>query len=704
MTLRPVKLLPAAVAAGVVLAACALVSFPALPGAGFFERLEWITYDGRVRIAAAYPKPAVTNLAAVFIDDTSLRVVNEGLQFSWPWPRELHGLLARRLAEAGAKRVAFDILFAELHADTNSDAAFARDLRSTGNVYLAAFGETLAHQWHAVPPAPLFRTNALAVGHATSDRDADGVLRRAKPFQDDPKLGRLWHLGILLAAADLELDLDGAEVSARQIVLRGPRSIKRIIPLDPEGYFFIDWSLAWNDARLTKSRFEEVVARPPADSAPPATSFTGKLVVVGSIGAGNNISDVGATPVSKETYLVSKHWNVANSMITGTFIRRTSTATTVLIIVALGTLSALFTWKFAAGRASSLVVLVGIAYSGIALWLYAQYRLWLPMALPVVGGLVVTHVATVTYRLVFEEREGRRVRSIFSRLVSPDVVTELLAAEDLHLGGARRRITVFFADVRGFTEMTDSAQAKAEEYIRQHQLSPDQAETFLDEDARETLETVNTYLSLIADQIKKHGGTLDKYIGDCVMAFWGAPARIEQHALCCVRAAIDAQRAIHELNQRRQAENKRREAENAQRAASGQPPRRLLPVLQLGTGINTGTAVVGLMGSDAHILNYTVFGREVNLASRLEGHSGRGRIYISEATYKELLRDAPELAATCAKIAPAQLKGFGTAVNIYEVPWKDSVTPEAAPATGAATAVPATTPAASGSSAPVAGE
>ena len=95
-----------------------------------------------------------------------------------------------------------------------------------------------------------------------------------------------------------------------------------------------------------------------------------------------------------------------------------------------------------------------------------------------------------------------------------------------------------------------------------------------------------------------------------------------------------------------------------------------MDLLTLGTGINTGIVTVGLMGSDAHGLNYTVFGRDVNLASRLEGHSGRGRIVIGEATYLELLRDAPALASTCLPLPPPSLKGFGAAVHIFEVPWK----------------------------------
>jgi adenylate cyclase len=182
---------------------------------------------------------------------------------------------------------------------------------------------------------------------------------------------------------------------------------------------------------------------------------------------------------------------------------------------------------------------------------------------------------------------------------------------------------------------------------------------------------VNTYLALVADQVKKHDGTLDKYIGDCVMAFWGAPTVMEKQALCCVRAAIDAQRAVFELNKQRLEENQRRELENMARISAGLTPKPMMPILLLGTGINTGLATAGLMGSEQHQFNYTVFGREVNLASRLESLSGRGRILISENTHKCLLRDDKELAATCVALPDLQkLKGFGAAVKVYEVPWR----------------------------------
>jgi adenylate cyclase len=272
--------------------------------------------------------------------------------------------------------------------------------------------------------------------------------------------------------------------------------------------------------------------------------------------------------------------------------------------------------------------------------------------------------------VVFEQAERRRVRSVFSKVVSPNIVNELLQADKLSLGGARSEVTVLFADVRGFTEFTDKKQQEAAAYVAANNLSGDEAEAYYNEQARETLDTVNTYLALLADIVKKHDGTLDKYIGDCVMAFWGAPTLNSKHALACVRAAVDAQQTFYKTNQQRAGLNKQIQIENLARVSAGLREKSLLPILLLGSGINTGLVTVGLMGSEGHIFNYTVFGREVNLASRLESVSGRGRIVISQATYQRLLRDDPVLAVTCVALAPEKVKGISTAVKIYEVPWR----------------------------------
>ena len=500
---------------------------------------------------------------------------------------------------------------------------------------------------------------------------------------------RVWNLGLALAARALDLDLERAEFYPDKIILNGPNGLARTIPLDDAGYFYIDWSIRYDDVKDDRTKiyhgnFAEVLLQDKFRASGDTnllSRFKDRLVLIGSVASGNNMSDLGATPLEAQTPLVTKHLNIANSLLTGRFVERTSLLIEALLIVVLGLVSALLTWRLRVLVAAISVVGLCLSFIVFTMWMYVDYRYWIPMVMPLFGGLMLPHFSLVTYRVIFEQKEQRRVRGIFSRIVSPDVVQELLSAERLALGGARRQITVFFADVRGFTEFTDSTQQTAEDYVLKNNLTEEESTAYFDRIAAEQLATVNLYLATIADTVKAHRGTLDKYMGDCVMAFWGAPALNEQHAVCCVRAAIDCQRALHRLNQERFAENELRKKENTLRAAEGRAPLPLLPLLSLGTGINSGFVTVGLMGSDATILNYTVFGREVNLASRLEGASGRGRILVSEATFLDLQRDDPALAATCIQQAPITPKGFRQAIRTYEVPWKPSANePPIAPA------------------------
>lgn len=683
-------------AAGIVGVVCLLQALPTLfPVRGrageshfdVFRRLEWMTYDWRMRLAVGRPGMVASNLGAVFIDDDALAALNRDHGYYWPLPRQLFGRVVRELEAQGAEAVACDVFFIERHPDyaetrlrlasgeaVGSDAFWARAMRESGRVILGCPGEVISNRWLVVPPLEVFRTNALDVGYASADRDADGVLRRARPYVDDPRLGRVWHLGLRLAAVPLGLDLARAEVEGHRIVLRGRGGIERTIPLDDSGLFYIDWGLAWYDLRLANGTFTELLEfdqyrQQGETNLEPA--FAGKLVVIGSIATGNNVSDVGSSPVKKDTFLLSKHWNVANSLLTGRFIRPYPWWEETMLIVLLGGLSGFVTWRLRAVAAVFWVATLIVVYVGASVFAFNQHRIWLPLALPVLGAILMTHLTVVTWRVVFEENERRRVKAIFSRIVSPEVVNELLGQERLALGGAQRPVTVLFADVRGFTRLTDDNQRAAAEYVRANGLSGAAAERHFEESARETLATVNLYLATIADHVKKHDGTLDKYIGDCVMAFWGAPVPSREHAVRAVRAAIESQRALDRLNRERAEENRRREGENAARTAAGLPRWRPLGLLSLGTGINTGVVTVGLMGSDAHILNYTVFGREVNLASRLEGVSGHGRIVIGAATERELRDRAPDLAVLCHRLPPVQVKGIGEAVEVFEVQWRE---------------------------------
>ncbi len=492
------------------------------------------------------------------------------------------------------------------------------------------------------------------------------------PFRTE----RIWQLGLALAAHELNLDLNAAtiEPDRGRIVLpsKNKADPPRTLRVDSKGRFYIDWSLGLKDQRLTTVSIEDVLqqyeSRRAGEMQYVTNIFRDKLVVIGSIASGNNLSDFGATPLEHDTFLVSNYWNVANSLLLNRFIYPLEMHWRLLLIALLGTLAGVFTWKLKTLGAAVSVMGIALAYIVSAIWLFNSSRLWLPVVTPVLGSLF-THVSLVTYLVRVERRERRHTKEIFSKIVSPDVVDELLGQEKLSLRGERRQLTVFFADARGFTEITDDHQQRADTVVMTKSLNSEKAKEIFDAEAADVLGAVNIYLGVAADCIKKHGGTLDKYIGDCVMAFWGAPMPNERHASFCVRAVIDVQRAIFDLNQKRREENTRIEEENFRRVLNGESPRPLLDVLTFGSGINTGFVTVGLMGSEAHLMNYTIFGREVNLASRLESASGRGRILISEQTFLELQRDDPDLAATCREQPPLELKGFRDLVKAYEVPW-----------------------------------
>lgn len=715
---------------------------------GFTRRLEWMTYDWRAKLALSQPSPYAPNLGFVFINDETISRVlrgDFGYQHGFYWPRHVYGRLIDELQHQGAQTIAFDVLFTEERRDhppvaladgkvIPSDQYFINQLQRAGNVILGVSSDGLAPR--------SFRNNAAALGDISATPDLDGILRRARAFEDyliwhpailqawsaiddftystnaltfpgaegkrvrieiapdgsfdlatllDAGDGRklpagvsrrapaftrqrVWDLGLTAAARYLGLDLLNAQVEpGRRIRLRGGPGVERIIPIDAENRFYIDWSLTSKDRRITQESAHSLLhrhhQREVGDTNETSIIWHGKIAIIGSITTGNDLRDHGATPLEKDTHLTSRYWNTANCLIIDRFIHQPDFSSELYIIGSLAILAGMLTWNLRAVTSAIGVIAIAGIYLLITIYFFIEARYWLPLVLPT-ATLFATHSVLISYRAVFEQRERRRVRNIFAKMVSPNVATELLKAEKLSLEGARREVTVFFSDVRGFTELTDESHARAEAHVQEHKLSPADAAAYFDAQAAEVLQTVNLYLGTIADTVKRHDGTLDKYIGDCVMAFWNAPTPVPKHALACVRAAIDAQRAIEQLNAARAVENQRREEENIHRAKDGRPPLAPLKLLTMGSGINTGIITVGLMGSQQHTVNYTVFGRDVNLASRLEGLSGRGRIVIGEATYRALQTDDPTLAAACRELEPATVKGFRSAVRIFEVPWR----------------------------------
>jgi adenylate cyclase len=340
-------------------------------------------------------------------------------------------------------------------------------------------------------------------------------------------------------------------------------------------------------------------------------TFAGKIVLVGVTVP--EYKDVFPAPLARGLqkgdnlmYGVELHANVIESVLRNEFLRLQPFWSEVLMVLLLTAASLLVTsWvkslRLRAGFMLELlgflwiaVLTAGVIYLSVSLFSHQGLVLNVTSALLAVAG---GYAASTVYHLVSERRQRLLIKSMFSTYVDPSVVDELVAnPQKLVLGGKREELTVLFSDIEGFTTMSQGMQ-------------PEEIVTLL-----------NEYLSSMSAVIFRHAGTLDKYEGDAVMAFWGAPVPQADHPLRACRAALDMQEAAARLN--------------------GQWKERGRPQLRTRIGINTGTMVVGNLGGERKF-DYTVIGDSVNLASRLEGANKEygTRIMVSEQTYEAVRAD-----------------------------------------------------------------
>ncbi|HTZ95066.1 MAG TPA: adenylate/guanylate cyclase domain-containing protein [Terriglobales bacterium] len=266
------------------------------------------------------------------------------------------------------------------------------------------------------------------------------------------------------------------------------------------------------------------------------------------------------------------------------------------------------------------VVILLAAFGWFSYYSFAEWGRWIAFVIPA-GTLVVNYATISSYRVIFEEREKRRIRKTFSQYLSPGVIA--LIEEDpqkyIRPGGEVKELTVMFSDIRDFTSLSEG-------------LTPD-----------ELVELLNQYLSAMTNVLFKNLGTLDKYIGDAIMAFWGSPYPQADHALRACACAVEMQSTLTGLNQKW--------------VADGHRP------IAFGIGLNTGLVNVGNMGSDKR-LSWTVMGDNVNLASRLEGMTKqyRTQVIISENTYREVKDHY-----VCREVDKIRVKGKSQPVTIYEL-------------------------------------
>lgn len=653
-----------------------------MPELAFLRRLEWASYDWRVQHSMRFQQPRSDRLGSVYVDDASLAEITKKLKLQWPFPRWVHGLVLKELTDQGAAAVAYDIFFigrrpeeltpSSLRGERmSSDEFFAQEIARHGQVVLAASEDPLQPRKDLKRPDPLFSVPAAAVGHALRMTDADGVVRRVKPVFVDDHMQRTWQLGLTLAARQVGWNLDRAELDDWS--LRVPDNNGRIheIPLDGQGNLLVRW--IWDPNRSTGPEHAGMPAVLGAQSYRvkhgrlPLDYMRGRFVVVGSKGLNSPIADWGATPAGPSTPFFTVHMNVANSVLTGAFVRVPGLPARVAILWLFVTVVGLLTWRLRAVWATLMVGIFIVFYLSVAWWSYVSHGWWLPVVMPVIGAICISHGLMLVFRFFMERSHRRRLRGVFANLVSPKILDLLLQQPHVSWKPREKYMTVFFADIRGFTALTDRRSAPAKGAEDSSNEAPGTE--------NDVLATVNLYLSAVVEAIKRHGGVLDKYMGDCVMAFWGAPLDDPDHAASALRAAVEAQQAIHRLNQERTARNLEIEHQNQTSEGQALPA---LPTLTLGTGINTGLMTAGFMGAESHLSNFTVFGRAVNIASRLEGASGSGHIYISEETRQAALAQSTDLTKQVKLVGNLTLKGIGEPVLVHEVVWDDgnASTPE----------------------------
>lgn len=576
--------------------------------------------------------------------DTSKIVIVEISQESfkslpepWPWPRRYYARLIRNLNRAGAKAIGLDVIFTSPDLrNPGEDADFRRAVKEAGNVVLAAKLENTSQyikREQSENYGNVYVDSTSLIGLVNAGVDGDGVLRRYMPFIYDraqEKSIPTFSMALLNVAFGQPPHLlaDVRERSfryCRRDIPRYDNTSFLINYFGPSGSFkrikFADVidDMEFKTLEEDSLGFDINTFDDTTSAAFPGMSsqrvgylydgtFTDKIVLVGStmpeekdlftvsIGEGDQEGD-------NQMYGVEIQANVIESVLTNDFIYRQPPGITAFVVFGLS----LFTFAFTAGlkgiktRFSALIEILSVAIilSEMLIIYWASLKLFsekgylADMTSPFLA-VVASYVGSTVYNYVTERKQKNLIKNMFSRYVSPAVVDELVMyPEKLRLGGERKELTVLFSDIEKFTTMAEK-------------MEPENLIALL-----------NEYFSLMTDIIIANHGTLDKYQGDAVIAFWGAPIPQSDHALRACRTALTMQHTLVDMRDRWQREGK--------------------PHMSVRIGISTGQMVVGNMGGTDRF-DYTVIGDTVNLGARLEGankqyHTG---IMISEGTHKQV--------------------------------------------------------------------
>ena len=610
-----------------------------------FETLELKSLDLRFHWFAN-PQKADTNIVITAIDEKSLLQFKHG-GVVWKWPREFYGALVRYLHRGGAKAVVFDVLYPDPdidRANTNgeeSDSSFARAMKDAGNVTLASLfhrsddplwedNPMVYKPWYtvlqpfdtviiqSVPfaslPIPLFQQTATALGSADYREDVDGVNRRCQLFYNYrntivPQLGVAAYL-IAQNVENIRTEDGWLEIGQKRI------------KLDSKGQFLISWYGKGGPggtfpyysigALLTSARDEELQRTPLVAS----SQFKDKIVFVGSNAAG--LFDLRNTPFTAyEPYPgVEISATILSNLLHDHFLHRVPPFATILSILGLSLLVGGSFFRLRNPRVAVVVSILLVAVWNIAvLLLFWCSSLWLDWVAPM-SAIALTFAVSAVVSYQTEGKARRQLRRAFSGYLSPTVVDHVIDMQgEVKLGGEEIEATVLFTDLADFTSISEKMSAP------------------------ELIEMLNTYFSVASRTILDKGGLVDKYIGDSVMAVFGAPLPLANHAHVACHAALEICRIKSEAV-----------------SANG-------PSIRTRIGINSGKMVVGNVGSwDRH--DYTAIGDTVNLASRLEGCN---KVYGTHIVISESVAKRVSEAFLLRPLDRLRVKGKDKPISIYEL-------------------------------------
>jgi adenylate cyclase len=547
------------------------------------------------------PLPASKDIVIVGIDRKS---AVEMKRKSNGWKRTDFATMIRNLTAAGADLIAIDYIFVQ--RDTpEQDQALSSAMQESANVILASVISGNNRSF----PLDMFRSQEVGEGFIDISPDEDRVVRWASSLSSRNEQGHtLIDLPFPIAIAMSRLYPQGNYKLENQHI---PFS-----ETNPRHSFLINFAgppetfPPISAVDVIKNRFDQKLVH-------------GKIVLIGNMDPlEHDYFPVPFQPDSSKMqsmYGIEIHANAIQTLLTKQFIvpMRSNLVIVLLLVVAFACFLLSFVWKQNSLITSAAAILLLLVFFFVCYSLFLKGT-FVPAAPIFLSGILITATG-IAARQAEEAADKRFITQLFGRYVAPNVVKELIEHRDLIVfAGRKERLTMFFSDIRGFTTMSE-------------RLAPEQVSTLL-----------NEYFSHMTKIVFKHGGTLDKFMGDAVMAFFGNPIFFADHPKRAVQMALEMKKEMEVLCAKWKSEGKESE-------------------VGIGMGINTGEVVVGNLGSN-EFFDYTVIGDAVNLACRLEAMAKKGQIIVSESTYQEV-KDYFKIE----KLEPVMVKGKTQLVQIYEV-------------------------------------